>query len=391
MMKEKAHEVEALNHNIRRLTVINKIYLKTLVSIVIIIYTLETLSTISLAPQLNEVWLQYSIFLLANFVYIYLLDIKKISATGENYKWVKNMVHFYLAFVLSISAIIPVANNYHPLVLYSLILFSSIPFLVMKTKEILRLITFSSFLLLVNLGIEKDDMALYGFQAVYIFTVSAIVFFIARSSYFSYFQFQKLRTESVQEIQQLRNFTLLLKEANRQLEQEATLDPLTNLYNRRAYNDYLMDLQQSILDTAQSVSVIMVDVDCFKLFNDTYGHSEGDHVLSKIGRLLHDISVEYKCFAARWGGEEFVLILPNVSDEMVERICSQIKESVHELNIEHESSTIHKVVTVSIGACTKSITELNEIYECISEADAALYSVKENGRNNFEHRHQIHA
>ena len=386
-MAETDLNIKALNYNINRIRLINKIYLTIFVSIVIIIYTLETLSTISFTVWFSEGWWQYSILLIASAFYVYLLDFRKIIATRENCKRTKYIVYLFLTIFLNLPILL-LDGFINPLFLYPLLLFSSIPFLILKMKGILINSTISSLLLLISQGIEIEDAAILGFQAVYILTLSIIAFLITSTSYSSS---QKLQTESLQEIQQLRTLTKLLKEANYQLGQEATLDPLTNLYNRRAYNDYLINLQQRIIETPQSISVIMVDVDCFKLFNDTYGHSEGDYVLSKIGRLLHDISNEYKCFAARWGGEEFVLILPSVSDEIVERICYQIKERVYDLNIEHESSTINSVVTVSIGACSKYITELNEIYNCISEADAALYSVKENGRNNFEHRYQIHA
>ncbi|PYF05219.1 GGDEF domain-containing protein [Ureibacillus chungkukjangi] len=390
-IKAEAMEFEAQKHNLKRLSFINKIYLTILVSIIFIIYTLEKVFTIHFEYPFSGSWFQYSILLVVYSFYVFLLDIKKMKEVKST--MAKYLVHFYIAFSLSATILFSNINHtaYMPNFFYTLVLISTVPFLVMKSKEIAITLSISSLLWGIGLGIQSGFNAIYSIQGIYVLTLSAIAFFISRTAYNNYLASLELRTQTAEEIQRLSNLTELLKEANRQLEQDATLDPLTNLYNRRAYNDYLIELQQRILVTPQSVSVIMVDVDCFKLFNDTYGHSKGDHVLSKIGRLLHDISAEYKCFAARWGGEEFVLILPNATEEVVERICLQIKASVHELDIEHESSTINRVVTVSMGACTKFITELNEIYECISEADAALYSVKENGRNSFEYRHQIHA
>ncbi|QCR32373.1 diguanylate cyclase [Lysinibacillus sp. SGAir0095] len=385
-------EVEALNHNLKRVSLMNKIYMTVLVTIIIIIYTMEMVPSIQYNSQESIGWIQYFILLIIHLIYVYLLDIRKIKVTESNYKPNKLLLHSFLAFSLNISAFLPIHshNLIHPIFLYTIILFSSIPFLVSKSKEILILLSVSSIILLLELGMLYGNEANFPFQALYIFTLLTLSFLISKSTYIDYFDSQELRFEKEKEVQYLQNLNELLKEANRQLEKEATLDPLTNLYNRRAYNAYLIELQQSILESPQSISVIMVDVDCFKLYNDTYGHFEGDIVLSKIGRLLHEISMEYQCFAGRWGGEEFVLILPNVIEEIVQNICYQIKEGVSELNIEHQSSTIDTVVTVSIGACTKMIMELNEIFECISEADEALYAVKENGRNSFEYRHQIH-
>ncbi|MFC7687191.1 GGDEF domain-containing protein [Ureibacillus sp. GCM10028918] len=384
-------KVEKLEHNLVKISWINKIYMTIFLSLIIIINMLEIVPSIQFYDSSSIELLHYSILLIVNCVYVYLLDIRKISVSVNNYKSIKFLIHFYIAFFLNMAILLPILDDtlYNSLLIYSLILFSSIPFLVIKPLEMLISLCISSFLLLMELSIHHGKEDVYYLQVTYILTLVVIVFFISRSSYLAYLRNQKLRTDMTQEVQHLRNLTELLKETNRQLELEATLDPLTNLYNRRAYNDYIINLQQKISETHHTISVIMVDVDCFKLYNDTYGHTEGDNVLVKIGRLLNNISIEFECFAGRFGGEEFILILSNESKEIVENICFRVKEGVSELNIQHQSSSIDTVVTVSIGACTKEIRELKEIYDCISEADAALYTVKENGRNSFEYRHQL--
>lgn len=386
-------EIDRLTFNLQKIRMINKIYLIVFISLIIIIYMLEIVSSF----QFNRsffLWRPYcSVLVIVNIIYFYLLDIRKIKVSEKNYKLLNILINCYMAFFLSYAALLPILNHnfYYPIVFYTFLLFSCVPFLFIKSKEILLTLCISSLLFVIALAFQDGNEANYYLQVIYILTLSAIAFLITKSAYFNYQLRQNLRIESMQEIQHFRNLTDLLKEANRQLQLEATLDPLTNLYNRRAYNDYLIELQQKIRESSYSISVIMVDVDCFKLYNDTYGHSEGDHVLVKIGGLLHSISIEYDCFAGRFGGEEFVLILSNQPEDDIERICCKIRKGVYELTIPHLSSTIDTVVTVSIGACTKLITDFNEIYECISEADAALYSVKENGRNSFEYRHRIHA
>lgn len=382
-------EVERVNQNLRIISVINKIYIIVLLSSIITIYILEIVSS----NPFNILLLQLSLSLIMALVYFYLLDVRKINVSEKNYKRNNILSYFYIGFFLNLAALLPVINQnfYHPIIIYTFILLTCCQFLVLKSKELLPLLSISSFILFIGLRIQNVDESIYYLQGIYLFALVTVAYFGLRSKYDAFFSAQKLRMEMGKEVKHYRELTEFLKEANRQLQQEASLDPLTNLYNRRAYNDYIFDLQKRLLESAHIISVIMVDVDCFKLYNDTYGHSEGDKVLSEIGSLLQRVSVEYSCFAARFGGEEFVLILSNEPDEVVQKICYQIQQRVCDLNIEHESSTIDSIVTVSIGACTKSITDVKGIYECISEADAALYFVKENGRNSFEYRHRIHA
>ncbi|MDI7741925.1 GGDEF domain-containing protein [Lysinibacillus fusiformis] len=381
-------EIERLKHNLKIISMMNKINLIVLLSTFITIYTLEIVSVLQFASPLYP----YSLSLVVISIYLYLLDIKKFAVTEKNYKRLKVLIYFYPAFFLNLAALLPIMNHYfyNPILLYSLIIFSYCPFLISKSKEIVPSLCISAVILFIGLMNQDGNQYLYYLQGIYLLALISIAGLVSRSIYHAYIRAQKFHLEMGQEVYQLKRLTELLNEANRQLQQEANLDPLTNLYNRRAYNNYIIELQKRLIKSTHTISVIMVDVDCFKLYNDTYGHSKGDNVLRTIGSLLHDVSVEYSCFAARFGGEEFVLIVSNEPEDVVQKICYQIQQSVYELHIQHESSTIDTVVTVSIGACTKLIEDINEINECISEADAALYFVKQNGRNSFEYKNKMH-
>jgi diguanylate cyclase (GGDEF)-like protein len=160
----------------------------------------------------------------------------------------------------------------------------------------------------------------------------------------------------------------------------ASIDMLSGLANRRGFQSRLdfewMKAQQHDSD----VSLLMIDVDHFKLFNDTYGHPEGDACLTRLGKTLAGIAGEANGFAARYGGEEFCLLLPNTGACRALETGELVRAEVQKLGIPHCTSN-HQTVTVSIGvACTKP-NEGKQPGDLIEAADAALYAAKHRGRN----------
>jgi diguanylate cyclase (GGDEF)-like protein len=128
------------------------------------------------------------------------------------------------------------------------------------------------------------------------------------------------------------------------------------------------------------MSLLMIDVDHFKLFNDTYGHPEGDACLTRLGETLAGIADDSMGFAARYGGEEFCLLLPNTPASRAREIGEVVRAEVQKLAMPHSTSN-HETVTVSVGvACTRPGAG-NRPAELIEAADAALYAAKHRGRN----------
>jgi diguanylate cyclase (GGDEF)-like protein len=124
----------------------------------------------------------------------------------------------------------------------------------------------------------------------------------------------------------------------------------------------------------------MIDVDHFKLYNDTYGHPEGDACLTRLGETLSGIAADTNGFAGRYGGEEFCLLLPNVDVERAKEIGEQVRSAVQALALPHCTSS-HESVTVSVGvACTRP-SDSQRPGDLIEAADAALYAAKHRGRN----------
>ncbi|MDM5246890.1 MULTISPECIES: diguanylate cyclase [unclassified Lysinibacillus] len=184
-----------------------------------------------------------------------------------------------------------------------------------------------------------------------------------------------------EEMTKSKQLSKLLAEKNNELSEQALRDTLTNLPNRRAFNNKLTQIGQQ-LSKPKSLTVIMVDIDFFKNFNDYYGHLQGDEALKKVAALIEEIAEKYNAFAARWGGEEFIIVSHHAA-KFAEHVCEEILEEVYNLNIRHERSKIADVVTVSIGMCHAKISISEHLNTCCALADEALYTAKQNGRNNF--------
>jgi diguanylate cyclase (GGDEF)-like protein len=160
----------------------------------------------------------------------------------------------------------------------------------------------------------------------------------------------------------------------------ASVDMLSGLANRRGFQSRLdfewMKAQQS----SSELSLLMIDVDHFKLFNDTYGHPEGDTCLTRIGETLAGIAALTTGFAARYGGEEFSLLLPNTDIKRALEIGEMVRVAVQNLAIPHVTSN-HLAVTVSVGVAGVKPCDALTPGDLLEAADASLYVAKRNGRN----------
>jgi diguanylate cyclase (GGDEF)-like protein/PAS domain S-box-containing protein len=166
------------------------------------------------------------------------------------------------------------------------------------------------------------------------------------------------------------------KTAQQVLEQLATRDGLTGLANRRCFDDTLRGEWQRALRQKTPLSLLMVDVDNFKLFNDTHGHLGGDECLKRIASTVAS-EMRANDLVARYGGEEFAVILPNQALKGAAIVAERVRRRVELL----KGSDAAKHVTVSIGAATALASNSNTAAELVATADAALYRAKHMGRN----------
>ena len=160
----------------------------------------------------------------------------------------------------------------------------------------------------------------------------------------------------------------------------ASIDMLSGLANRRGFQSRLDFEWMKSQQYDSELSLLMIDVDHFKLYNDTYGHPEGDACLTRLGETLAVVAAETMGFAGRYGGEEFCLLLPNTDTARAIEIGERCAQRFRPSAIPHATSS-HQTVTVSVGvACTKP-NDTQRPGDLIEAADAALYAAKHRGRN----------
>ena len=172
-----------------------------------------------------------------------------------------------------------------------------------------------------------------------------------------------------------------LMRTNRELERLSTLDTLTGLANRRRFDVSLRSEWRRAARDNHPLSLILCDIDCFKGYNDTYGHPAGDEVLVRVADAIRDSLRRPADLAARYGGEEFIVILANTDSAGAVALAEKIREGVEAMRIRHEASTVSEWVTVSFGVATIVPDPDREPQELIDRADRALYTAKESGRN----------
>ncbi|MEM8807482.1 MAG: AAA-like domain-containing protein [Cyanobacteria bacterium P01_G01_bin.38] len=173
-----------------------------------------------------------------------------------------------------------------------------------------------------------------------------------------------------------------LEAENEQLKVLAHLDGLTQIANRRAFDQRLTLEWQRAFKSRLPLALIMLDIDCFKLYNDTYGHLAGDFCLQQVAQVLRDRARQASDLVARYGGEEFAIILPQMNLHEATQFAYQIRAGILELNIVHGTSTVgRKVVTSSIGVASIVPQRDQPCSTLIAIADAALYISKQQGRD----------
>ena len=184
-------------------------------------------------------------------------------------------------------------------------------------------------------------------------------------------------------VQQVRNNERIeadLREAQEALEVIATHDSLTGLANRRLFERALTVEFGRGARQRSPLSLVMVDIDYFKRYNDTYGHVAGDHCLTEVAQALKGCCQRKADLAVRYGGEEFAVLLPDTDIHGALAMAEQIRRSVMQRNIAHSGSPVG-CVTVSLGCYAFVPTGRDSIEMFIERADAALYQAKATGRN----------
>lgn len=172
-----------------------------------------------------------------------------------------------------------------------------------------------------------------------------------------------------------------LEEVHLRLQYLATVDGLTQLANRRLFEDFLQREWRLMHREQRFLSLIFCDLDFFKRYNDTYGHQAGDYCLQQVAKAIAKEAKRPTDLVARYGGEELVIILSNTDMEGAKKVTARIQANVWALEIEHQGSTVSEVVTLSLGVASLIPQDDMSPRDLIELADQALYEAKANGRN----------
>ena len=192
------------------------------------------------------------------------------------------------------------------------------------------------------------------------------------------FMIIKAKIRAMERIAEMRD---QLNQLNAELEALSQLDSLTQIYNRRTFNELAQQQWMQTKRHQQSISALMIDVDHFKLFNDHYGHPAGDACLKKVTQAIKSCLHRSTDILGRYGGEEFIVLLPETDAKGAMRVAQSIGEALETLELRHDVSPTSQFVTASIGGATCLRTTGHDLEELIKNADRALYKAKRAGRN----------
>lgn len=180
---------------------------------------------------------------------------------------------------------------------------------------------------------------------------------------------------------------LRLKRKTDLLEKLSSIDGLTEIPNRRQFDETLSNEWARARRAQSNISLILIDIDFFKQYNDHYGHAAGDKCLQKVAKTLKHSLKRPSDFVARYGGEEFVVILSEIDHQSALMMANKLNESIFQLELPHEASQVSEYLTISLGIAT-TIPQDDQRHESLLEtADKYLYEAKSSGRNQVKGFH----
>lgn len=165
------------------------------------------------------------------------------------------------------------------------------------------------------------------------------------------------------------------------LEELSHIDGLTHIANRRHFDEFMSRELRRTQRKPQSTSVVMIDVDFFKAYNDNYGHGLGDECLIQVARAMQQVVKRPNDLLARYGGEEFAVILPETPAEGARQVANDLNQAVSDLNLVHNFSSVADHITISAGVATAILSDESQVQALLKQADSALYQAKRQGRN----------
>ncbi len=302
-------------------------------------------------------------------IFFLVLNIYGYMKYRDNYTITSSVFTTILLFV-SILSVIFVSKFHEYVVIWSLLF----PFIAMDLNSMKNGLTFTIiFNICIYIGAYyfwRDDpiLMLSYFRLVIISIVITILVYKYE------FQINKFYCE-----QKKLNQSLL--ESIKEVRELAITDSLTNIYNKRHFDTVFNDEFNRAKRADEAFILAIIDIDNFKLYNDTYGHDSGNTALERVGKILKQQTLRSGDYAFRIGGEEFALILQSRSNENIDTYLNHLRQLVEDEKLEHSANIPYGVLTISIGAISILNYDSVSLMESYRKADKNLYAVKRNGRN----------
>lgn len=373
---------EIAKNNLNKIIKFGKINL--LASFIIFILNVSTNKLLDDESKLHPIF-PLILIMLFNIVCMLIVKFYKFNYTKRSLKNIENAVFYYISISLFGSAFIMIIDQdyINSALFYTLIVFVAASFFIIKPYLFIIPVAASGVMIILTMIGNNESQAVITIQIVYMVALTIISSTLANAYNTFFIKNIRIKAELMGEIQYRKKISKDLREANRKLLIQNSIDPLTGLQNRMSFNHHLENFKKMASLNRLSITAVMIDIDYFKKYNDFYGHAKGDEVIAKVGKVIFLISEKYGIFAARYGGEEFTLLLQDYTEEKVKFICEEIIKNVAKLRIPHEFSDVAHVVTVSIGAKTIEASEAIHIVQVFNQADALLYEVKRSGKNAY--------
>lgn len=324
-------------------------------------------------------------FLMILVMTAYQAKIKKFRNNIAEYRTSINIAmisgtSFILLWCAVISILDQSTNGQIIVYVVAIISLAVFPFFKPFTLLLMYLITHSMFIFFMAYLQDSKEILFGNIMNSTLFLI--VAWTISRTRYINQIKIFNNGNIIRQKNDELKRLNRELEEANLKLEKLSQTDGLTGIYNRYVF-DRKMNLEWDRCKRSfMPLSLIMIDVDFFKLFNDKYGHQAGDECIKQVAMVLSSLARRSSDVVARYGGEEFAIILPSVNSDNAQELAELMRLGVENLNIRHEYSSISDNLTISLGVCTLIPSGKSSPHEFIRTADKALYEAKQRNRNN---------
>lgn len=242
---------------------------------------------------------------------------------------------------------------------------------------ILLLANMSTLLMNVGKHINFND-----YTRLYLLVIFSLFSWVAsKIIYKNYCNGFKTKARLASEIEKNRIINEELKRANEELKELSFTDELTKIPNRRSFSNYLDFAYKHNLKRNSMISIIMIDIDHFKNYNDTLGHNQANKVLIEVAEIINSVCRNSNDHAARYGGDEFIFASLNTNEAEIIELSEVIRSKVKELRIPNNVLNNKGIISLSLGTSTIKVVTKEDIYRSIELADKALYAAKASGRD----------